>query len=174
MSTARTYTSRDLLCPDAVNNEEGGREKLQTSKEADANPRWERRVGMAGSHGSSSPATFLKVECLRFSLPHCRVSFRAAQPPLKGAVINRTSSEQQGPSPAVTHRRTSAMLLMSVYDQISPVGSPLPRVIDAVLKSSRSAFPRETADCAFKTRSVCETDESALQRAAKQMLFPSC
>lgn len=34
------------------------------------------------------------------------------------------------------------MLLMSVYDQISPVGSPPPpRVIDAVLKSTRGAFP---------------------------------
>lgn len=66
------------------------------------------------------------------------------------------------------------MLLMSVYDQISPIGSPLSCVIDVVLKSARGAFPCETADCAFKTRRVCETDESALQRAAKQMLFPSC
>lgn len=147
---------------------------LRNSEEADVNPRLERQGGEAGSHVSSSPTTFPKVERLRFSPPHCRVSFRAAEPPLKGAVINRTSSEQQGPSPAVTHRRTSAMLLMSVYDQISPVGSPPPCVIDAVLKSARGAFPRETADCAFKTRSVCETDESALQRAAKQMLFPSC
>lgn len=32
----------------------------------------------------------------------------------------------------------------------------------------------ETADCDFKTRCVCETDESALHSAAKQMLFPSC
>lgn len=37
-----------------------------------------------------------------------------------------------------------------------------------------TACSPETADCDFKMRYVCESNESALHSAAKQMLFTSC